>query len=86
MEIFLENLFKAVSEFACFLWGCERKFWQQAGAYTIVAGYTAGHIKNPGYAQYIFDVRQKKPSKYDFGQVLIESLKRFRYDINQFDE
>jgi len=47
---FPEGVDLALFGLGCF-WGAERVFWQQAGVYTTVVGYTAGFTPNPTYEE-----------------------------------
>jgi peptide-methionine (S)-S-oxide reductase len=49
-EPFPAGMLKACFALGCF-WGAERRFWQQPGVYTTVAGYTAGYTPNPNYRE-----------------------------------
>lgn len=47
---FPEGMQLAMFGMGCF-WGAERRFWQEPGVYSTMAGYAAGYTQNPYYEE-----------------------------------
>lgn len=47
---FPQGLQTAMFGMGCF-WGAERRFWETAGVYTTMVGYTGGYTPNPTYEE-----------------------------------
>ncbi len=47
---FPDRMQQALFGLGCF-WGAEKIFWQQAGVYSTMVGYSAGHTPNPTYRE-----------------------------------